>query len=143
MAAKTVAANKAALAKAREAREKLDEDVRVKEQRQDVATATALVALEQLVEIEVCRDGVLAGVGAAVRALMEQDVSAERAAGLLGVDVGEVRRLSKVAPVEVPVASATDKRSGKPAAGDEARAKSTVTALPSQGGSEDAARRAG
>lgn len=55
MAVKSVAANKAALARAREAREKLDEDRRAQEQRQDMATATALVALEQLAESEAAR----------------------------------------------------------------------------------------
>lgn len=112
MAVRTVAATKAALAQARERRAKLDEDRRAQEQRQDVATATALVALERLAEVEATRDGVLAEVGDAVRALMDEDVSAERAAGLLGVDVAEVRRLAKVTPVEPtqrPVAAPSGK----------------------------------
>lgn len=113
MAAKTVAANKAALAKAREAREKLDEDRRLEEQRQDVATAAALVALERLAEVDATRTSLLAEVGAAVGALMDEHVSAERAAGLLGIDVGEVRRLSKASPsVGRPAASAPNERSG-------------------------------
>lgn len=106
MTVKTAAATRAALIRAREAREKLDEDRRAKEQRQDMATATALVALEQLAEAEAARDLVLANVGQAVRALMDEDVSAERAAGLLSVELTEVRRLSKVAAVSESAAAA-------------------------------------
>ena len=105
--------------------------------------STALVALGELEQIDAVRDTKVAEVGEAVRALMDQDVSAERAAGLLGLDAGEVRRLSKVAPPEQAATSedgAGDKGSGaKPASAG----KATVTPLPDQGGSEDAARRAG
>ena len=130
MAAKTVAANKAALARARERREKLDADVRAEEQRQDEATATALVALGELDEIDAVRNAKVAGVGAAVRALLDEHVSADRAAGLLGLDTKEVRRLSKVS---APAADDTSTPAGK----------ATVTPLPDQCGSVDAARRAG
>lgn len=134
MTARTAAANKAALARARERREKLDEAVRAQEQRQDVATAAASVALERLAEVEAARDVVVAEVGTAVRALMEEDVTAERAAGLLDIDVAEVRRLSKVVPVETPAGltpTSTGKGGGK------------APALSDQGGIADAMRRAG
>lgn len=139
MTARTAAANKAALTKARERREKLDADVRAQEQRQDVATAAASVALERLAEVEAARDAVVVEVGTAVRALMDEDVSAERAAGLLDIDVAEVRRLSKVVPVEAPGAQTPTST----AKGGSNSGKATVTSLPDQSGSEDAARRAG
>lgn len=138
VAAKTAAANKAALVRAREAREKLDADRRALELRQDEATATALVGLGELAEIDAVREGKVAEVGQALRALMEQDVSAERAAGLLGLDAGEVRRLAKAAPPE-PAAAVESTGDGKRPSGT----KATVTTLPDQGESEDAARRAG
>lgn len=131
MTARTAGANKAALTRARERREKLDEAVRAQEQRQDMATAVASVALERLAEVEAARDAVVADVGSAVRALMEEDVTAERAAGLLDIDVAEVRRLSKVVPVEEPAAStwtSTAKVGGK----------ATVESLPDRSGSETA-----
>jgi hypothetical protein len=77
----------------------------------------------------------------AVRKLLEEDVTAERAAALLEIDVAEVRRVSK-APAPVP--------QGKPGATVQAASAGTsagtssVRALPSQvGEGEDAARRAG
>lgn len=85
----------------------------------------------------------LADVGQAVRALMDEDVSAERAAGLLGVDLAEVRRLAKVAAVSEPATAPGDKRSGKPAPAGGEGSKATVTPLPDQGAGEGAARRAG
>ena len=144
MAAKTVAANKAALTRAREAREKLDADRRAQEQRQDEATATALVELGELEQIHAVRTAKVADVGHAIRGLLAEDVSAERAAGLLGLDAAELRRLSKVAPPEVATSGSGGTASGKQVA---AGVKATVTPLPdqdaSQGGSEGAARQAG
>lgn len=144
MTARTVAANKAALVRAREAREKLDADRRAREERQDEATATALVALGELEEVDAVRAAKVADVGQAVRALLGEDVSAERAAGLLGLDGTEVRRLSKVAPPEAG-GETSDKTAGRQLAA--AVGTATVTPLPDQGGNdggtEDAARRAG
>jgi hypothetical protein len=142
MAVRTVAANKAALAQARERREKLDEERRAQEQRQDVATAAALIALERLAEVEATRDGVLAEVGAAVRTLMDEDVSPERAAGLLGLDASDVRRLSKVTSVGTPAPATKDSGKAAPASASSSTGTATVTSLPDQSGSEDAARRA-
>jgi hypothetical protein len=56
MTARTVAANKAALARARERRARLDESRAAQEQRQDVVAATASVALERLAQVKATRD---------------------------------------------------------------------------------------
>jgi hypothetical protein len=147
MATRAVAVNKMALAKARERRRHLDRERDAQDERIEAKTAKALVALEGLAEAEAARDAAAALVGAAVRDLLVEDVTPERTAALLEVDVTEVRRLSKVsAPGAVPALAKAGKGSGPVAGGQEdaeAGARSTVTALSEQSGSEDAARRAG
>jgi hypothetical protein len=143
MTARAVAVNKAALAKARERRRQLDKDRDAQDERIEEKTALSLVALEGLAKAEAARDTAAVAVGDAVRELLDEDVSPERVASLLELDVAEVRRLSKVTAPEPPAAKdgkgvALERRSAAPAAGRDA----TVTPITEQG-SEDAARRAG
>jgi hypothetical protein len=143
MATRTVAVNKTALAKARDRRRQLDKDRDAQDERIEEKTAWSLVALEALARAEAARDAAAAAVGDAVRDLLEEDVSPERAAALLELDVAEVRRLSKVTASELSAAtggkqSATG-RQAAPAAGERG---GTVTPIAEQG-SEGAERRAG
>ena len=137
MASKGGSTNKqAALARARERRRQLDRDRDAQDQRIEEAAAFALVALDARGEAEAAVAAATAELGVAVRKLLEEDVSAERAAALLELDVAEVRRLSK-APTPAGQARQSAAASSSPAA-------SSVTALPSQAGKdENAARRAG
>lgn len=137
MASKGGSTNKqAALARARERRRQLDRDRDAQDQRIEEATAFALVAIDARTEAEDAVAVATAELAVAVRKLLEQDVTAERAAALLEIDVTEVRRLSKV---PAPVAQTKPAATAKPLP-----AVSSVTALPSQVGQvEDAARRAG
>jgi hypothetical protein len=127
----------AALARARERRRQLDRERDAQDQRIEEATAQALVALAARAEAEDAVAAATGELGVAVRKLLEEEVTAERAAALLEIDVAEVRRVSK-APAPVP--------QGKPAATVKSgpAGTSSVRALPSQvGEGEDAARRAG
>jgi hypothetical protein len=139
--ARNVSRQSAALATARERRRELDRARDRQDLRVEQATAEALVTLQ-------LRGVATAEVGAALRTLLEQDVSAERAAALLELEVTEVRRLTK------PVATDNDKPAPSPttahgsrqgaagaaAAGSDAK----VAALPTaEAGNDDGARRAG
>ncbi len=96
-----------------------------------------LVALADREQTEQALKAVTAKVGEALRVLLAEDVSAERAAALLEVDVAEIRRLAKVtAPAGATAAMA--KPADRPAAN-----APTVTALPGAVGGEGATRRAG
>ncbi len=108
MGTRSATVNKTALAKARERRRALDRDRDAKDQRIEEATAMALIAVEGLAEAEDARTAASVAVGEALRELLAEDVSPERAAALVEVDVSEVRRLSKVAAD----ASAADKAGG-------------------------------
>jgi hypothetical protein len=138
MASKGGAASRqAALARARERRRQLDRERDAQDQRVEEATAQALVALAARAEAEDAVAAATGELGVAVRKLLEEDVTSERAAALLEIDVAEVRRVSKAPALG---------HQGKPAATVQAAsaATSSVRALPSQvGEGEDAARRAG
>lgn len=110
MAARGVRTKQSALAKARERRRELDKTRDEQDQRIEEATAVALVALEGRDEAERVLAAATDRVGAALRLLFAEDVSAERAAALLEVDVTEIRRLVKAAPAEPRPASAPRSR---------------------------------
>ncbi len=133
MATRNVSKQASALAKARERRRALDKARDDQDQRIEEATAAALVALEVRGEADRELEAATGQVGEALKVLLAEDVSAEKAAALLELDVTEVRRLLKAAPVE--------------AAGSDARppsaSKATVLGLSEAGGGGDAARRAG
>ena len=94
MPTRNVAVNKTALAKARERRQKLDRDRDAKDQRIEEAAAEAMVALDARAEAQRALTAATADVGAALRNVLAEGVTLERAAALLEIDAGEVRRLS-------------------------------------------------
>ena len=93
----------AALTKARERRRALDAARDEHDRRVEEATAEAVVALEARSEAEQALS--TAALGATLRTLLAEDVSAERAAALLELDTAEVRRLTKTTerPAATPV----------------------------------------
>jgi hypothetical protein len=137
MAPKGGSINKqAALARARERRRKLDRDRDAQDHRIEEATARALVAIDARAEAQAAVTRATADLGVVVRTLLEEDLTVERAASLLEIDVTEVRRLSKAPTPEVQT---------KPTAAEKAAPViSSVTAVPAHAGQgDDAARRAG
>jgi hypothetical protein len=131
MATRNVSKQASALAKARDRRRALDRARDEQDRRIEDATAAALLALE--VRVEAQRELGVATVrfGEALRALMAEDISAERAAALLELDPTDVRRLAKAAPsVETPTRDAD-------------AAPTPLTTLHTAGGGQSAARRAG
>lgn len=148
--ARNVSRQSAALATARARRRELDRERDSQDLRVEQATAEALVMLQQRGEAQTALEVASAELGAALRTLLEQDVSAERAAALLELDTTEVRRLTKsvatdndtVAPAPAPT-TAHGSRSGAAGAGA-AGSAAKVAALPSaEAGNDDGARRAG
>ena len=97
-----------ALAKARERRRELDKARDEQDRRVEHATATALVALDARKAAELSLREATEGLADALRRLVSQDVSIERAAALLELDATEVRRLTRLAvqnsraPASVP-----------------------------------------
>ena len=122
----------AALVRARERRRELDRDRDAQDERIEEATAEAFVALDTRAEAQEAVAAATAQVGIAVRKLLTEDVTAEKAAALLELDMAEVRRLSKATPAT-------------PGRRDRARgSEAAVRTMPSSSNEdEDAARRAG
>ena len=89
-----------ALAKARERRRELDKARDEQDRRVEQATANALVALHVRKAAERSPREATKGLADALRRLISQDVSIERAAALLELDATEVRRLTKPAAGE-------------------------------------------
>ena len=85
----------AALVRARERRRELDRDRDAHDQRIEEATAEAFVALDTRGEAQEAVAAATAQLGIAVRKLLAEDVTAEKATALLELDTAEVRRLSK------------------------------------------------
>lgn len=133
MATRNVSKQASALAKARERRRALDKARDDQDQRIEEATAAAMVALEVRGEAKLALYAATGQVGEALKMLLAEDVSAEKAAALLELDVTEVRRLVKAAPAE---AGGSDAR-------PQVASKATVSVLPDAAGRESAARRAG
>ncbi len=130
-----VTTRQAALTRARERRRELDRQRDEADQRIEEAAAVVLVALEDREETEQALEAATGKVAEALRLLMAEDVSAERAAALLELDVAEVRRLAKVAaPGVVERPKSAERPAGRATA---------LTALPDVVGGEGASRRAG
>ncbi len=85
-----------ALAKARERRRELDKSRDEQDRRVEQATAAALVALDARKAAELSLRDATQGLADALRRLVSQDVSVERAAALLEFDAKEVRHLTKI-----------------------------------------------
>jgi DNA-directed RNA polymerase specialized sigma24 family protein len=133
MATRNVSKQAGALAKARDRRRVLDRARDEQDQRIEEATASALVALEVRSGAERSLGSATSKVGEALKLLLAEDVSVDRAAALLELDVSEVRRLVKPAPV----------RGGESVARPQSGGKATVTVLPDASGGDGAPRRAG
>ncbi len=111
MATRNVSKQANALAKARERRRALDRARDEQDQRIEGATASVLIALEVRAEAERALESATSQVGEMLKALLVEDVSAERAAALLELDVAEVRRFVKAAPIDTSRSDAgTDRR---------------------------------
>jgi DNA-directed RNA polymerase specialized sigma24 family protein len=87
-----------ALTRARERRRELDRQRDQADQRIEQAAAEALVALDLRVGAQHALDAATAELAEAIRTLMHEDVSVERAAALLDLDVSDVRRLLRMRP---------------------------------------------
>jgi hypothetical protein len=86
-----------ALAKARERRRELDKTRDEQDRRVEQATAMALVALDTRRDAERSLLEATEGLADALRRLVGQEVSIERAAALLELDATEVKRLTRSA----------------------------------------------
>jgi hypothetical protein len=93
--ARTVTTKQAALAKARERRLALDAERDARDHRVEEATAEALLLLEQRAAAESAMDEASAGLSVVLRRLLTDGIGADGAASLVGLDVTEVRRLSR------------------------------------------------
>ena len=146
--ARNVSRQSAALATARERRRELDRERDAQDLRVEEATAAALVMLQLRGEAQTALEVASAALGTSLRTLLDQDVSADRAAALLELDTTEVRRLTKpvVPDNDKPVPSPTTAHSSRPraagagAAGSDA--KVSAVQVP-EARNDDGARRAG
>jgi DNA-directed RNA polymerase specialized sigma24 family protein len=93
MATRNVSKQTSALAKARERRRALDKARDEQDQRIDEATAGALVVLEIRADAERALESATRQLGEALKLLLAEDVSTDKAAALLELDATEVRRL--------------------------------------------------
>ena len=146
--ARNVSRQSAALATARARRRELDRERDSQDLRVEEATAAALVMLQLRGEAQTALEVASAALGAALRTLLDQDVSADRAAALLELDLTEVRRLTKPVATDndKPVPSPTTAHSSRPGAAGAGAAGSDakVSAVqPLRRGTHDGARRAG
>jgi DNA-directed RNA polymerase specialized sigma24 family protein len=120
MATRNVSKQTSALAKARERRRSLDKLRDEQDQRIDEATARALVVLEIRADAERTLESATRQLGEALKLLLAEEVSIDKAAALLELDVTEVRRLVRTVSTD--------------AGGQNARRQSgtsaTVSALP-------------
>ena len=97
MTTRNVNRQASALAKARERRRELDKTRDEQDRRVEQATAMALVALDTRKDAERSLREATEGLADALRRLVGQEVSIERAAALLELDATEVRRLTRTA----------------------------------------------
>ena len=90
-----------ALTRARERRRELDRQRDEADQRIEEVAAEALMALEVRVDAQRALDAASVELAGAIRTLIDEDVSVERAAALLDLDVTEIRRLVRMRPADV------------------------------------------
>jgi DNA-directed RNA polymerase specialized sigma24 family protein len=100
MATRNVCKQTSALAKARDRRRALDKARDEQDQRIDEATAGALVVLEIRADAERALESATRQLGEALKLLLAEDVSTDRAAALLELDATEVRRLVRTVPTD-------------------------------------------
>ena len=93
MATRNVSKQTSALAKARERRRALDKARDEQDRRIEEATAGAFIALEVRADAERALESATGQLGEALKLLLAEDVSTDKAAALLELDATEVRRL--------------------------------------------------
>jgi hypothetical protein len=93
--ARTVTTKQAALAKARERRLALDAERDARDRRVEDATAEALLLLEQRAAAESAVRNVNAGLATVLKKLLDDGVGPDGAASLVGLEVTDVRRLTR------------------------------------------------
>lgn len=115
MATRNVSKQASALAKARERRRALDKARDEQDQRIEEATAGAFIALEVRADAERALESATCLLGKALKLLLAEDVSIDKAGALLELEASEVRRLTRAVSLD-----------GEDA---DARRQSVVTAL--------------
>jgi len=112
MATRNVSKQASALARARDRRRALDKARDEQDQRIEEATAEAFIALEVRADAERALESATCQLGKALKLLLAEDVSTDRAAALLDLEAREVRRLAKVASLDDGDADAQRQSSG-------------------------------
>lgn len=97
MATRNVSKQASALAKARDRRRAVDKARDEQDQRIEEATAEAFVALEVRADAERALESATCQLGKALKLLLAENVSTDKAAALLELEATEVRRLAKAA----------------------------------------------
>jgi DNA-directed RNA polymerase specialized sigma24 family protein len=97
MATRNVSKQASAAAKARERRRALDRARDEQDRRIEEATAGAFIALEVRADAARALESATSQLGEALKLLLAEDVSTEKAAALLELDATEVRRLVRAA----------------------------------------------
>ena len=120
MAPRNVSKQTSALAKARERRRALDKARDEQDRRIEEAMAGALVALEVRADAERALECATSQLGEALKLLLAEDVSTDKAAALLELDATEVRRLVRAAVTDA----------GESSARRQSVATATVSVLP-------------
>ena len=100
MATRNVSKQASALAKARERRRALDKARDEQDQRIEEATAGAFIALEVRADAERALESATSQLGRALKMLLAEDVSTDKAAALLELEATEVRRLARAASTD-------------------------------------------
>jgi DNA-directed RNA polymerase specialized sigma24 family protein len=112
MATRNVSKQASALARARERRRALDKARDEQDQRIEEATAGAFIALEVRADAERALESATCQLGKALKLLLAEDVSTDKAAALLDLEATEVRRLAKAASLDDGDADAQRQSSG-------------------------------
>jgi hypothetical protein len=133
MATRNVSKQASALAKARDRRRALDKARDEQDLRIEEATALVLVALEVQADAERALRFATSQAGEALKVLLTEDVSVDKAAALLELELTEVRRLVRAASRD---AGASDARRQSGAA-------AMVSVLPKTSAGDRVARQAG
>jgi DNA-directed RNA polymerase specialized sigma24 family protein len=120
MATRNVSKQGSALAKARERRRLLDKARDEQDQRIEEAAAGAFMALEVRADAERALETATSQLGDALKLLLAEDVSTDKAAALLELEATEVRRLVRTVSTDA----------GESNARGQSVAAATVSVLP-------------
>lgn len=120
MATRNVSKQASALAKARERRRALDKARDEQDQRIEEATAGAFIALEVRADAERAHESATRKLGEALKLLLAEDVSSDKAAALVELEATEVRRLVRIVSPDA----------GESNARRQSAAAATVSVLP-------------